>query len=237
MSRFVNRRTIFSLLIAFALVAAFAGGLVLRGSPGHSQAASPNKIVGAGNNNPICGRLGKSLQGSQGMQAWCFGPQTSSSASTHAVTTNSSFGSNVDAANPREDRSPSGTQAYGQSETSIASAGPYVVEAWNDATGFFAPACSSMNKDQLTGFGFSNNGGKSFKDLGGLPNTNCATSSTEGDPSVEAYQVGGQTYFYISSIFIPFNVPQNALSVSVCTVVGAGSSASLSCASPIVAAI
>jgi hypothetical protein len=69
-----------------------------------------------------------------------------------------------------------------------------------------------------------------------LPNFNCATSKLEGDPSVEAYQVGGQTYFYISSIFIPFTVPQNDLSVSVCTVVGAGSSASLSCASPIVAA-
>src|SRR6266566_3161236 len=234
MSRFVNRKCILSVVVALTLVAAFAGGVVLRGSGTHALASGGTRI-GAGNNNPICKRLGKSLQGSQGMQDFCFGPQTGSS--THAVATNPSFGSNVDAANPREDRSPSGTQAYGQSETSIASAGPYVVEAWNDATGFFSPACSSMNKDQLTGFGFSNNGGKSFKDLGGLPNTNCATSSTEGDPSVEAYQVGGQTYFYISSIFIPFNVPQNALSVSVCTVVGAGSSASLSCASPIVAAI
>ncbi|OLD64009.1 MAG: hypothetical protein AUF65_00615 [Chloroflexi bacterium 13_1_20CM_50_12] len=237
MSRFVNRRTIFSLLIAFALVAAFAGGLVLRGSPGHSQAASPNKIVGAGNNNPICGRLGKSLQGSQGMQMWCFGPQSSGPSSHPTVPNNLSFGSNVDAANPHEDHNPSGAQAYGQSEVSVAASGHYVVEAWNDATGFLSPNCSPMNKDELTGFGFSNDGGKSFKDQGGLPNSSCATSKTEGDPSVETYQVNGHTYFYISSIFIPFTIPENALSVTACEVNGSGSTATLSCGNPIVAAI
>src|ERR1700751_3848279 len=100
------------------------------------------------------------------------------------------------------------------------SAGPYVVEAWNDGTGFFAPCGSPQNKEGLTGFGFSNNGGASFTDLGGLPHANCATSRTEGDPSVEVYQVGGKTYFYISSIFIPFNVPETALSVTACQVVG-----------------
>jgi hypothetical protein len=238
MSRFVNRRRFFSLLIAFTLIAAFTGGIVLRGSATHSHAASSQKITGAGNNNPLCGRLGKSLQGSQGMQMWCFGLQSSGPASHSSVASNNpSFGSNVDAANPREDHSPSGTQAYGQSEVSVAASGGYVVEAWNDSTGFFSPNCSAMNKDELTGFGFSNDGGKTFKDLGGLPNANCATSKTEGDPSVEAYTVGGQTYFYISSIFIPFNQPENALSVTACQVVGASSSASLSCGSPIVAAI
>ena len=94
-----------------------------------------------------------------------------------------------------------------------------------------------MNKDQLTGFAFSNDGGKTFTDLGGLPNSGCATSVTAGDPSVEVYQVGGKTYFYISSIFIPFTVPENDLSVSTCQVMGTGSSATLSCGDPQVMAI
>jgi hypothetical protein len=132
---------------------------------------------------------------------------------------------------------PSGVQIHGQSETSVASAGPYVVEAWNDGTGFFAPCGSPNNKEELTGFGFSTDGGKTFRDLGGLPNANCDTSLTEGDPSVEAYTVGGSTYFYISSIFIPFNVPENALSVTACKVVGSGATATLACSQPIVAAI
>jgi hypothetical protein len=94
-----------------------------------------------------------------------------------------------------------------------------------------------MNKEELTGFGFSTDGGKTFRDLGGLPNANCNTSLIEGDPSVEAYTVGGQTYFYISSIFIPFNVPENALSVTACKVNGSGATATLACGQPIVAAI
>jgi hypothetical protein len=168
---------------------------------------------------------------------FCFGPQSTSSAQRHAASSGPSFGSNVDAANPQEDVTPSGVQVHGQSETSVAAAGPYVVEAWNDGTGFFAPCGSPMNKEELTGFGFSNDGGKTFTDLGGLPNANCATSLTEGDPSVEAYTVGGSTYFYIGSIFIPFNVPENALSVTACKVNGSGSSATLACGQPIVAAI
>ena len=54
---------------------------------------------------------------------------------------------------------------------------------------------------------------------------------------MEVYQVGGKTYFYISSIFIPFFVPENALSVTACQVVGSGASATLACGQPIVAAI
>jgi len=94
-----------------------------------------------------------------------------------------------------------------------------------------------MNKEELTGFGFSKDGGKTFTDLGGLPNANCDTSLIEGDPSVEAYTVGGSTYFYISSIFIPFTVPENALSVTACKVNGSGATATLACGQPIVAAI
>jgi hypothetical protein len=235
MSRFINRTSIISVLVALTLVAAFASGVFLSGQAARASGGGGARY-GAGNNNPLCGRLGKSLQASQGANEFCFGPQVSTGLQ-HAVTKSASFGSNVNAANPSEDIVPSGVRAYGQSETSIAASGQYVVEAWNDSTGFFSPACSPMNKDQGTGFGFSNNGGKSFTDLGGLPNSNCLTSKTEGDPSVEAFQVGGKTYFYISSIFIPFNVPENALSVTACVVNGSGSSAVLSCGNPIVAAI
>ena len=58
-----------------------------------------------------------------------------------------------------------------------------------------------MYKDQLTGFSFSANNGASFTDLGGLPNSACATSVYSGDPSVETYKSGGTTYFYISSLY------------------------------------
>src|SRR3989441_6053719 len=193
-------------------------------------------------NNPVCTKNGQSVELSQGGQMFCKGPQSNGPSSslrtsTSIASSNPSFGSNVDAASPQEDVTPSGVQIHGQSEVSVASAGPYVVEAWNDGTGFFAPCGSPMNKEELTGFGFSNNGGKTFTDLGGLPNANCATSLTFGDPSVEAYTVGGQTYFYISSIFIPFTVPENALSVTACKVNGSGATATLACSQPIVAAI
>ena len=220
--------------------------LTIRLQAAHAAAAQTHTLQtpSTSKGNPICSKLGKSLQASQGAQMFCFGPQSNGSSSANTVLNNSSsasnnpsFGSNVDAANPQEDVTPSGVQIHGQSETSVATAGPYVVEAWNDGTGFFAPCGSPMNKEELTGFGFSNDGGKTFTDLGGLPNSNCATSLIEGDPSVEAYTVGGSTYFYISSIFIPFNVPENALSVTACKVNGSGATATLTCGQPIVAAI
>ncbi len=188
-------------------------------------------------NNPFCSKLGKSMQASQAAQMFCHPPQSPAAAAAAAPSSNSSFGTNVDAATPQEDISPAGVSAHGQSETSIAAAGPYVVEAWNDATGFVSACGAPANKEELTGFGFSADGGKTFRDLGGLPNNNCATSVYEGDPSVEAYTVGGSTYFYISSIFIPFNVPENAMAITACQVIGSGSSASLQCGQPTVAAI
>src|SRR2546427_2820975 len=208
--------------------------------------------------NPICGKLQPpgtlpapgQLGASSGARMFCFGPQSTNAARalrTPSLTASTftksnagtfNFGLNVDAATPAEDITPSGVSIQGQSEVSIAAAGPYVVEAWNDATGFFAPCGSPLNKEELTGFGFSNNGGGSFTDLGGLPNANCASSIIDGDPSVEAYQApDGKTYFYISSIFIPFLVPEDALSVTACQVSGSGSTATLACSQPIVAAI
>jgi hypothetical protein len=227
------------LLVGFAAMAVVA----LVPAKGYAQFVPNSK------QNPLCQKLGTQIQGSSGMQMYCFGSQPNGAApkallaaglSAKLASPQSSKGGfipNVNAANLAEDVSPSGVRAFGQSETSIAAAGSYVVEAWNDATGFFAPCASPNNKEELTGFAFSNDGGQTFTDLGGIPNLNCATSLAEGDPSVEVYQVGGNTYFYISSIFIPFNVPQNALSVTACQVTGSGSSATLSCGQPIIAAI
>ena len=215
---------------------------VLTLRPQVAHAAAAQAMSNPKSNNPVCTKNGHSIELSQGGQMFCKGPQSngptsSSRTSATSSSSNPSFGSNVDAATPQEDVTPSGVQVHGQSEVSVASAGPYVVEAWNDGTGFFAPCGSPQNKDQLTGFGFSTDGGKTFTDLGGLPNANCANSIIDGDPSVEAYTVGGSTYFYISSIFIPFSVPENALSVTACKVNGSGATATLACSQPIVAAI
>lgn len=230
------------LLVGFAVMMI----VILVPATGHAQFVPNSK------GNPLCQKLGTQIQGSSGMQMYCFGPQPNGAApragllqpglsGTPLAPQKSGGGGgfipNVNAANLAEDIAPSGLRAFGQSETSIAAAGPYVVEAWNDATGFFAPCGSPNSKEELTGFAFSNDGGNTFTDLGGLPNLNCATSKAEGDPSVEVYQVGGNTYFYISSIFIPFNVPQNAISVTACQVIGSGSSATLGCGQPIIAGI
>jgi hypothetical protein len=194
--------------------------------------------------NPFCKKIynptqnpSGTMQASSGAQAACFGPQANGSAASlsklpllglGAGQTGNGFGSsNVDAGNPAEDQI-NGTQSYGQSETSIAAAGPYVVEAWNDATAFFAPSCSPDYKDQLTGFGFSSDGGQTFTDLGGLPNIHCSTSIFEGDPSVEVLETGGSTYFYISSLFFDTSNDAEKIAMDVCRVV-AGPPDSLSC--------
>src|SRR5260370_1302078 len=229
-----------ALVIMIALAISTA---VLSSSPQIAHAAA-QAWSNPKSNNTVCAKNGQSIELSQGGQMFCNGPQPNgpaspsrTSTSTSSSSSNPSFGSNVDAATLQEDVTPSGVQVHGQSETSVAASGPYVVEAWNDGTGFFAPCGSPNNKEELTGFGFSTDGGKTFTDLGGLPNTNCNTSRIEGDPSVEAYTVGGSTYFYISSIFIPFTVPENALSVTACKVTGSGATATLACSQPIVAAI
>ena len=174
---------------------------VAQAAAAHKPSPTPTPSPPPKNHNPFCSKLGKSLQASQGAQMFCFGAQSANAAQAGvngSASASTSFGSNVDAANPQEDVTPSGVQVHGQSETSIASTGPYVVEAWNDGTGFFAPCGSPMSKDQLTGFGFSNDGGKTFTDLGGLPNANCATSIIAGDPSVEAFTVGGSTSTFVT---------------------------------------
>ena len=204
--------------------------------------------------NPFCKKIynqtqnpSGQMQASSGAQMACFGPQATGATrssfqlpSARSLTLagakgNTFTGSNVDAGNPAEDQT-NGTQAYGQSETSIAAAGQYAVEAWNDATSFFAPPCSPSYKDQGTGFGFSSDGGTTFTDLGGLPNVNCSSSVYQGDPSVEVFESGGSTYFYISSLFFDLSNDAEKIAMDVCQVV-AGSTASLSCSpTPIIIA-
>ncbi len=164
MSRFVNRKSILSIVVALTLVVAFAGGIFLRGSATHAAHAASGQTT----KSVFCAKLGKTIQASAGAQDYCFGAQPNGSANVrHSLT--HSFGPNVDAANPGEDVSPSGVQAYGQSETSVAASGHYAVEAWNDATGFFATCGAPQNKEELTGLGFSSDNGASYTDLGGLP--------------------------------------------------------------------
>jgi hypothetical protein len=153
---------------------------------------------------------------SQGAQAWWFGPQGGST--SHSATASSTFGSNVDAANPNEDVTP------GQSETAIAAALNLVMASWNDGTGFFVSP-STQRKASLTGVGLSRNGGASFTDLAGLPNNN-PNQQWFGDPSVVA--VDGGAYFIVSSLYDPIvfapctGAATSAIAVSVATVTSSG---------------
>jgi hypothetical protein len=192
-------------------------------------------------NHPLCKNISQGkIQASAGAQAFCFGSQPNApvqkSTRTKAPAGTAMFKANVNAASLPEDVSPGGVRAFGQSEVSIASAGSYVVEAWNDSTGFFSPCPSPMNKEELTGFGFSNNGGTSFADLGGTP-TDCTHIVNEGDPAVEAYSVNGHTYFYVAQISIPLTILENGIGLNACQVIGTGSTATLSCNQTILAAI
>jgi hypothetical protein len=188
--------------------------------------------------NPFCKYLGKRYGASAGAHAFCFGPQRPAGPQPRRAGVSQSPGvpRNVDAASFAEDVSPAGVQADGQSEVSIAASGPYIAEEWNDSTGFFSSCPSAMSKEELSGFGFSANDGRSFTDLGGLPNAHCTKDVYEGDPSVAAYRVGGGTYFYFSSLFdSPTGLGLSKIALDACKVVGAGSRATLSCSQPIIA--
>ena len=197
-----------------------------------------------GKGTPFCNKLFNptlnptgTIFASQGAQMYCFGRQSNFGGNRPLALASSSIPAikNVDAADPAEDISPNGTLGYGQSDTSIAAVGQYVVEAWNDSTGFVAPCPSPNSKEELTGFGFSNNGGASFTDLGGLPNINCAVSLYNGDPSVEAWEFQGGKFFYISSLFATTTAGLE-VAVTACQVVGSGRSSTLGCSQPTVVA-
>jgi hypothetical protein len=208
--------------------------------------AAPAAASTAASKSPFCSRLGHTLQASSGAQMYCFGSQANGYSRALPGVANrqggSPFSANVNAASPSEDITPDGVRVYGQSETSVAAVGPYVLEGWNDATSFSSPCPSPMFKEEGTGFGFSANAGASFTDEGGVPNANCATRATVGDPSVEAWTSGGHAYFYITSLypvlnpFDPKAPPQNEISLTTCQASGLGASAILRCGLPVVAA-
>lgn len=160
--------------------------------------------TGASLGNPICAHVGTKIEVSAGGRMFCFGPQFTSGIAAPFGTLaprNVTAQGNVDAANFSEDVIPSGARGYGQAETSIAAVDGYVVEAWNDSTGFFALCPTVQNKEELTGFSFSNNGGASFTDMGGVPNADCAHHVSSGDPSVAAFKNSSGRFFYIGSLY------------------------------------
>ena len=232
--------------LAVASIAASAGAAsAVPAQPGTAQhAVRPGlggaAAGGAGKNDPFCKKLGIQYQASSGAQMFCFGPQLQQRRAAHPtqVPGGATAPPNVDAATVSEDVSPAGVAAQGQSEVSIGAVGRYVVEAWNDATGFLAACGAPSFKEEGTGLGFSVNGGKSFTDLGGLPNLNCHKYIYEGDPSVVAYRVGGHDYFYISSLYDSLNgLGLSKIALDACAVSGSGSTVALRCGKPVIAAI
>jgi hypothetical protein len=206
-----------------------------------AASAISGRAAGSTNQNPFCSRVGSQIGASSGALMYCLGPQPSGTSSqaraATSVATSPTFGSNADAADPAEDVTPAGVQAYGQSETSIAAVGPYVVEGWNDATGFFTNCPAPMHKEELTGIGFSGDGGTSFADEGGLPNNNCSADRYFGDPSVEGWRSHGTAYFYISSLFdSPDFTGLSYIALAACKATGSGGTAQIACGQPVIAA-
>jgi hypothetical protein len=97
-----------------------------------------------------------------------------------------------------------------------------------------------MNKEEGTGYGFSADGGKSFTDEGGVPNSNCQVDRLSGDPSVEAWRSGSSDYFYVSSLYVPISATpsdrRTFVVINACKASGTGAAASISCSQPIIAA-
>ena len=220
-----------------------AGTLAAAG-PAAAGATRPSAGIGghttgAAAGNPFCAKLKTHWLASAGAQAFCFGAPGNTAGTPRAAAVPHPAGSpaprNVDAASFAEDVNPAGVRAYGQSEVSVAAAGRYVVEAWNDSTTFFTYCGAAQNKEEGTGFGFSADGGKTFTDLGGLPNANCRNYLYGGDPSVAAYRVGGRTYFYISSLYnSTAGSGTSQIAMDACEVAGTGSRATLSCGQPVI---
>jgi hypothetical protein len=102
------------------------------------------------------------------------------------------FGSNVDANDPNRDQAP------GQSETAIAAAGSTVVTAWNDATSYEVIPPTDR-RASLTSVGLSTDGGRTFRDVGGLRN-NKPNQHWFGDPTVIAIDAH---HFAIGSMYLP----------------------------------
>jgi hypothetical protein len=225
--------------LAAAVVACLA--LAVTGLLGPAAGATPAAGPAPAGASPFCRGLGTRFLASPSAWAFCeglrpHGPSGSQATAPAAGATLPGTPGNVDAASPAEDVTPADERAYGQSDPSIAASGRYVVQAWNDTTGRLSN-CPSP-KAQVTGLGFSSDGGKTFTDLQGLPDGRCATDIYWGEPSVAAYRAGGHTYFYISSMFDPHDLifpGKSFVALAACQVTGSGGQASLRCGQPVIA--
>lgn len=241
-------RSWWSVAASAAVVAAAVAAIAPAANAGGARSGSTAPAVGVGGGktglaagNPFCKKLGKVYQASTGAQMYCFGAHFRASGRLRlreAGQPSASGGpANVNAASLKEDVSPALVRAYGQSETSIAGSGRYVVEAWNDATTFLTGCPSRHFKEEATGVGFSANGGRSFRDIGGLPNPRCKSYVYISDPGVAAYRIGGKTYFYISSMYDSVTgLGQSYIAFDACRATGSGSTARLRCGRPVIAA-
>lgn len=157
------------------------------------MAAAPASTAGA-TTRPAPGQI-KVQSLSSGGRAWFDGPQLGSGKPPFAAA-RVAFGGNTDANNPQADL------AAGQSETAVAAAGSTVVAAWNDATGFLVSP-STDRRASLTGVGLSTDGGRTFRDLTGLRNSNSPNQQWFGDPTIAAIDAH---HFAIGSLFLPSNL-------------------------------
>jgi hypothetical protein len=100
--------------------------------------------------------------------------------------------SNVPVNNPAEDVVlPNGTGRFTQSETSTAVANDgTVVVAFNDTEETFG---NIFTRDEhVTGYAYSTDGGKTFTDAGGLPESDAGDG---GDPILAVNRSNGHVYF------------------------------------------
>ncbi len=168
-------------------VATAAAGPVSRAA---GTAPSGNQLRAA-----IAKRLGNQARLSSGVRMW-LNPPTASPRARLALP-GVRFGTNVDANDPAHD------VAAGQSETAIAAQKApggrrLVMVGWNDVSGFFAPPTTRAGS--ATGVAVSEDGGRSFTDLIGLPNNN-TDQQWSGDPSITS--LGDGVHFAVASLYYP----------------------------------
>ncbi len=177
--------------ILLAVVAAVVASLATMANPA-AVGATPSgdqlrALVGQ--------RLGDTNRLSSGARMWLNPPK--STARVRAAARSVRFGTNVDANDPAQD------VAAGQSETAIAAqpaAGGrrLVMAGWNDVSGFFYPATTV--RGSATGVALSEDGGRSFTDLIGLPNNN-TDQQWSGDPAIAS--LGDGLHFAVASLYYP----------------------------------
>ena len=140
-------------------------------------------------------RLGDTGRLSSGVRMWLNPP--TSTARGRVAAAGVRFGTNVDANDPGHD------VAAGQSETAIAAqpnAGgrALVMAGWNDVSGFFFSPTTVQGS--ATGVAISEDGGRSFTDLIGLPNSN-PDQQWSGDPAIAS--LGDGVHFAVASLYYP----------------------------------